>query len=192
MGEGVSDCLDAAHRSRRNGYRVTWASHLPLFLRSCPSISPRSTFLAFSLLTRPIPPSFSPPPSRGGGENGGGITHHRFSTSDTRSNRPRCNWRVHYLVLSHRDNYSRGRFRVPHPPSWSPLPSSALKYDDVTVGLSFYEIFGFFQAHGRQPGRGAHRNIPSRIYMKHIAYALMRVLKRAAFVSRARYTRHFY
>lgn len=30
-----------------------------------------------------------------------------------RPDRLRCNWRAHYLVLSHRDNYLCGRFRAP-------------------------------------------------------------------------------
>jgi len=42
--------------------------------------------------------------------------HTRAGRAEGQRDRLRCNWRAHYLVLSHRDNYPRGRYR--------------LKYDD--------------------------------------------------------------
>lgn len=101
---------------------------------------------------------------------------------ESQPDRLKCNWRAHYLVLSHRDNYPRGRF---HQNPLSPL--FRLKHDDVTrrAGSSLYEIFRFFFFQARQRARlhrgrhrrlaaydGRQRDIPcavlrSPIYMKH-------------------------
>lgn len=119
----------------------------------------------------------------------------------------RCNWRAHYLVLSHRDNYPRGRFhRAP-----------SLKHDDVTrrAGSSFYEIFRFFfkrvserasTAEGIAAG-GVRRKtagyvcavLRSPIYTKHRLRVDEGLEARSLSLSLsllcltfARYTRHFY
>lgn len=67
---------------------------------------------------------------------------------ESQPDRLKCNWRAHYLVLSHRDNYPRGRFHQ------SPLsPLFRLKHDDVTrrAGFTKYSDFFFSSASASAP-----------------------------------------
>jgi hypothetical protein len=112
--------------------------------------------------------------------------------------RLRCNWRAHYLVLSHRDNYPRGRFRAPG------LGLKVRRRDRRAEARRFTKYSDFFQARQREraspPGgrqaravaaydgrppvaRTGQWNILCAVLLRfiwNIAYALMRVLKRAS------------
>lgn len=70
---------------------------------------------------------------------------------ESQPDRLRCNWRAHYLVLSHRDNYPRGRFHQ--------APSLKHDDDDVTrrARSSLYEIFRFFFRRVSERARKASR-----------------------------------
>lgn len=122
---------------------MTRVSHLPL---SCHLVSQfflvlllsLSLFCIFVLLARPRHYFRPLRPVR--------VTHHRFSASGTRatrSDRLRCNWRAHYLVLSHRDNYPRGRFHAPGTSSslFAPFPFVRLKYGDAACRFRKYSDF---------------------------------------------------
>jgi len=63
---------------------------------------------------------------------------------ESQPDRLRCNWRAHYLVLSHRDNYPRGRFRAPG------LGLKVRRRDRRAGARRFTKYSDFFQARQRE------------------------------------------
>lgn len=137
----------------------TFSVSLCLSFSSSPSFS-SSLFLSvppprFLSRSPSRPPPFSSPSSRAGHRSPVWCVGHLREGKPTRAepcqpeDRLRCNWRAHYLVLSHRDNYLRGRFRAPGP--------AKIRRRDRHAGSSFYEIFGFFQACQRARARDSRK-----------------------------------